>query len=373
MIAAFSNKGLAVTPDNEERRIAIFRDNKLRLLMTLAGFERLGIDDEPDTTWIIPSTLSAKELHETHEIIEKHRNNPIMEYGDEDPLTAEEMLRRAPTVKPPRADYDDDSQDDGIVSDEEDDFLFRAGGPTEINKKPAALQELKKKRRKRRQIASGDEGEGISDEMREARRNAKMLADREKRRKMKSQLLVRDSDDESNEELDREFFAREEALRMGQGEKVLEALRAGRVGIMVEGAKKRKSAGGDRGLGKRARIGLATSVTDNNVESEGSNDSSSPLLRPPDSISSDEESVNTSLSSPRILPSREKEPEDSLADGAESSSQERVRSKASALTLRDWRDDENEAGHKEEEDAPRASAGGRRRARAVVADDSDDE
>lgn len=33
-------------PDTSERRTAMFKDNKLRLLITLAGFERLGLEDE---------------------------------------------------------------------------------------------------------------------------------------------------------------------------------------------------------------------------------------------------------------------------------------------------------------------------------------
>ena len=81
-----------VKPDNDERRIAMFKDNKLRLLMTLVGFERLGLDDEPDATWIVPSTLASIALQETHALIEKHCNNPIMQYCEDDPISAEDLL-----------------------------------------------------------------------------------------------------------------------------------------------------------------------------------------------------------------------------------------------------------------------------------------
>ncbi len=245
LLAMHLMKKTVVTPDNEERRMAMFKDNKLRLLMTLAGFERLGVEDEPATTWIIPSAITARELYETQGMIEKHSSNPVTEYCDEDnQLTAEEMLRRAPSQKKPRVEYDDDSEDNGIVADGEEEFLFRSGGPTETNKRFDALDKLKKKRRKR--MVKGDEDGGISEDTRKSKRKAKLAADREKMRKMKSQFLVRESDEESNEELDRAFFAGEEALRRAQ------ALKAGDVSVIsissvLKKSKKRKSRANEDG------------------------------------------------------------------------------------------------------------------------------
>ncbi|KAK4694485.1 replication fork protection complex subunit TIMELESS/Tof1/Swi1, partial [Lecanoromycetidae sp. Uapishka_2] len=226
---------IVITPTTDSIRTAVFKDAKLRLLMTLSGFERLGIDDEPDASWIIPSSLTSAQLRHTHDIIEQHRMNPIFEYGEDDPMTAEDLLRRKPTDKPKRAEYDDDSEGDGILSDTnmEEEFLFPAGGPTiKPNPHKSALDELKKKRRKRHVVSSDGEG-GLDDETREARRKAKELADSEKRMKIKSREFVHDSDDDSDEDRDREFFAREEARRKGQGERVMEALRAGRVTRVV--------------------------------------------------------------------------------------------------------------------------------------------
>lgn len=362
-----------MSPDNEERKIAMFKDNKLRLLMTLAGFERLGIDDEPSTTWLIPSALSARELSLTQEMIERHRKNPTMEYGDEDPKTAEEMLRRAPTARK-RAEYDDDSEDEGIVSNEEEDFLFRAGGPTETNKKSAALARLKKKRRNRRTVASGDDVGDISDDTREAKRKARLEADREKKRKMKSKLLVRDSDDESDEDLDREFFAREEAIRKGQAERVREALQAGRITAVV-GTQKRKSDASERGDGKRARLDL----TAFNTEDPDVVDEQSPWAPPgrSASLSSDiDESPSTPFSSPPISSSQEKGPEDMMMDDARiDSSQEQIRNKASSLTLIDQGTyTGSEAGDEDENDVKVVPAGRRRvRATALLLDDSDED
>lgn len=352
----------------------MFKDNKLRLLMTLAGFERLGIDDEPDATWLIPSALSARELSETQDMIEKHRSNPTMDYGDEDPKTAEEMLRRAPTAQK-RAEFDDDdSEDEGIVSNEEEDFLFRAGGPTETNKKSDALARLKKKRRNRRAVGSGDEDGGISDDTREARRKARLKADQEKKRRMKSKLLVRDSDEESDEDLDREFFAREEAIRNGQAERVREALQAGRITAMV-GTQKRKSDAREEGHGKRARIDLTGSDTDDpDVMDEQS--SSAPRDRSASVNSDNDVSPSTPFSSPRISSSQEKVAENTVTDDARiDSSQERIRTKASALTLIDQGTDTGSEAGDEDEDDVMVAPMGRRRARgtALLLDDSDED
>ena len=223
---------IVLIPGTPERATARFKNAKLRLLLTLAGFERLGIDDEPGATWIIPSELPARDLHETHECIDRHRRDPVMLYGDEDPVSAEDLLRRKPSARPQRAEYDDDSDGDGIVPDGEEDFLFPAGGPVdEKARKRDALSELKKKRRKRRRIAASDEEEeqndGLDDATRERRRKARLEADLEKRRKIKSTELVGDSEDDSD--ADREFFRKEEERRKGQAGKVMEALRAGRV------------------------------------------------------------------------------------------------------------------------------------------------
>ena len=334
---------IVVIPDNEERRIAMFKDNKLRLLMTLVGFERLGIDDEPDATWIIPSSLSASELHEIHQIMEKHRNNPIMEYGgdDEEPIRSEDMLRRAPTAKTHRAEYDDDSDGDGIVSDEEE-FLFPAGGPTNKNRR-SALEDLKKKRRRRR-ISANQEGGGLDDETVALKQEARKLAELERRRKIKSEKFVRDIDDESDEEQDRAFFAREEERRKGQAAKVREAFEAGRVTTVVEG-RKRKSLDVDKGKRKRSRLDL--DLSDSDIGAPSDNDSSSPESHGVDvSLNSDEESSVTPSSSPRVDSSQEKsipasrKPEPPkqkprLVGRRLDSSQERITDKASELSLID--------------------------------------
>lgn len=322
---------ITIIPDTETTRTAIFKDAKLRLLMTLSGFSRLGVDDEPGATWIVPSSIPSSALRHTRDVIEQHRRNPIFKYGDDDPMTAVEMLRRKPAEKAKRAEYDDDSDGDGIVSDQdvENEFLFPPGGPTN---RRTALESLKKKRRKRH-AASSETENALDDASREARRLARERADLEKQRKIKSAEFVIDSDDESDEERDREFFAREEARRREQGERVREALRAGRVKRSIEGEaikpgvveKKRKGEeGGDGGRGKRRRgSGEESDLEDGEMWRKGRNEreeatdddtddvyaSDNPLPPPPPplrsavSVSSsedddDDDDADTPLSSP---------------------------------------------------------------------------
>lgn len=319
---------IVVIPDSDSTRTAMFKDAKLRLLMTLSGFESLGVDDEPGATWVIPSSISSADLRHTHDVVEQHRKNPIFEYGEDDPKTPEEMLRRKPAEEAKRAEYDDDSDGDGIVSDTnmQEEFLFPPGGPTnKPNPHHTALNSLKKKRRKRHTVASDNES-GLDDETREERRRAREKADLEKRWKIKSAEFVKDSDDESDEERDRDFFAREEARRRGQGEKVREALMAGRVSRTVEGekvkpavkSKKRKSdaAGSTRRRKKRKEGGdvdvdedvapwrksrkESVDLTDDDIDAEMGGTSSPPRRRGPFDDSSESGREDTPLSSPPL-------------------------------------------------------------------------
>ena len=274
--------------------MALFKDNKLRLLMTLVGFERLGIDDEADASWIVPTTSTAQELQQMHDVVAKHRNEPVMQYGDDEPISAEDMLRRKTQRKHRRAEFDDDSDRDGFLSEDNDDFLFPAGGPT--NRKSDALAELKAKRRRRRVDGSGSEDD-LDDGVIAARRKARLLADLEKRRRIKSKEFVTGSDDEEDEERDREFFAQEEQRRKVQSEKVAKALVTARAEVDRKSkTKKRKPQDEEIEKHKKARHneGNADSGTDDNHLME---DSSSP----PEGLNSDiseNEASDTPLSSP---------------------------------------------------------------------------
>ena len=378
---------ITVTPDTEPTRIAMFKNPRLRLLMTLAGFERLGDVDEPNATWIIPSSLTSAQIRRTNETIQHHRDKPVLEYGEDDPMTAEEMLRRKSTEITRRVEYDDDSEGDGIVSDNNDaeEFLFP---PNKRMSHKSALDELKKKRRKRHMVQSGDESE-LDEAARQAKRKARELLELEKRRKIKSHEFVRDSDDETDEERDRDFFAREETRRKGQGNKVMEALRAGRIkktveseeiepyAAVVKGRRKRKSEGIDAGKGKRRRGDDRRDESDETHsagDTTGDEDvdmlqtSSSPHRRALSISSSDDsEEEETPLSSPHLEGLSPPPKEGGKSPAELSSSQD-----ASDIPFHppDILDEKTEEA--DEDAAERVPSTARRRGR-VVLDDSDSE
>ncbi|OCL07791.1 topoisomerase 1-associated factor 1 [Glonium stellatum] len=224
---------IVVKPDNDERRISMHKDNKLRLLMKLVGFQRLGLDDDPEASWIIPSFISASELKESIDFIRKFEfDPPVYENGK----TAEDFLRSKAAARRRRASFDDDSEGEGR-SEGEGGFEFPIGGPTA--RKSDALEELRNRRR-RRLRRSGTPQE-LDDEEKAQRAEARQRADLEKRRKIKSDMFVHDSDDESNDERDKAFFAKEEEIR--------KAARRSTQKVVTEGtpderrSKKRKSMG----------------------------------------------------------------------------------------------------------------------------------
>ena len=341
----------------------MFKDNKLRLLMTLVGFERLGSDDDADASWIIPSSSTAQELQQMHDVVDKHRNEPVMQYGDDDPISAEDMLRRKVQRRHQRAEFDDDSDRDGFLSEDQDDFLFPAGGPT--NRKSDALAELKAKRRRRRVDGSGDEDD-LDDGVIAARRKARFLADLEKRRRIKSKEFVTGSDDEEDEERDREFFAQEEQRRKIQSEKVAKALLTAKTQVdPMSKTKKRKPQDEESEMHKKARHseGNADSETD---DGHLMDDSSSPQGL--DSDISENEASDTPLSSPHDTPSEHvqvKQADKTLRADTETAMNQ-VADTATKISSLDVTDDEDDH---QDVSVPMMS---RRRLRLAVIDSDED-
>ncbi|QDS75731.1 hypothetical protein FKW77_008264 [Venturia effusa] len=278
---------ILVRPDTDERRKQLFKDNKLRLLMTLCGFLRLGEADDPEASWIIPTSVEPSKLEEAVKIINGHEYEPPT---FEDGKAAESFLRskaaaeRAVERRERKAVFDDDS-DNGI--DYEEEFEFEAGGPT--NRK-SELEKMKKTRKiRRRKEGSDDEDESLSEEMRKKRRDQRREAELEKRRKIKSEMYVHSSDDATDEERDKEFFAQEEIRRNNAGKNFLRALETGTKVSARESTKKRKAtASGKTGGKKKKRKGIASL--------SGSDDDNSPNVVEDDeeqriiAISSEEES-----------------------------------------------------------------------------------
>ncbi|KAF1836984.1 drug resistance protein MdrA [Decorospora gaudefroyi] len=196
---------ILVKHDTEQRRIAMFKDNKLRLLMTLVGFSRLGEHHDPDATWIVPSSLSSAQLQESIGLIRKFEFDPPTY---EDGKAPEDLLRSkaaAARRSARRVDFDDDS--DGIDRDsEEDQGEYAQAGPTERDA-DGPRKKLKRRRRQRTPVELDDEEK---DRRAEARREKEI----QKQAKALSTMYVHDSDDEDwDAEKDAAFFAREQAIR----------------------------------------------------------------------------------------------------------------------------------------------------------------
>jgi replication fork protection complex subunit Tof1/Swi1 len=201
---------IVVKADNSARKIAMFKNGHLRLLMKLVGFQRIGEEDDPECPWTTPSSLSADQLKQSLDLVKKFEfSPPVFDDGRE----AGDFIKRVSAGTAPRRKAVFDDEDDGIDNDSEEELLFEPGGPTAM-KKSDPLEALKKNRRRRRKEGSEDpEANHLTDEQLKARAEARQHRELEKNRKIKSELYVHDSDEEDDEERDRLFFQQEEKLR----------------------------------------------------------------------------------------------------------------------------------------------------------------
>ncbi|KAJ8068774.1 hypothetical protein OCU04_002470 [Sclerotinia nivalis] len=262
---------ILLNPDNDDRKTAMFKNDYLRLLMKLVGLTNFGAADDPDTSWIVPSAKSADQIKEALDLIKKFEFAPPT--FDDDKGALDQIRRVSAGMNRKRAAFDDES-DNGIDDDEEE-LLFEPGGPTAM-KKPDALKALKKNRRRRRNEGSEEpESRGLTNEQIEARAAARRARELEKNRKIKSELYVRDSD-EDDEENDRIFFEAEERLRQQNKINIMKELLG--VGQQRENGKKRMAGaldGEGEGedvimTGSKKRASSATSLdSDEEIEDVG--------------------------------------------------------------------------------------------------------
>lgn len=223
----------------------MFKNGHLRLLLRLVGFRCIGAPDDPTASWAVPSTLTAAQIKEACDLIKKFEfAPPTFDDGKE----AGDLIKRvsAATSSRKRAVFDDENSNDDLDGDSDEEALFPAGGPT--NKVSEAMKALKKSRRKRRREVTAEDGETtkLSDEQIDARNEARRQRESEKKRKIKSELFVHDSDDESDEERDRLFFAREEQLRRKTGAEIVKELE--KVEKQVSGGKKQTAKRGSSAM-----------------------------------------------------------------------------------------------------------------------------
>ena len=251
---SWSQISITLTPSavvrsiSDEIATAMVKNARLKLFMGLVGFERLAFEDAVDAVWVVPAALTSRELGKTLSIIENFEQSP---WASEDPdVSPEDLLRR---VRHTARDDEDDVRRDAFIDDSEgddevEDFMF----PDNVRSKPPTergLEALKEARRKRK---NNSERQPLNDEVAEARRQAKEAAALERRRKIKSELYIHNSDEDMNEEESKEFFAREEESRKKQAERVRRALA---LGISDGGGqtRKRKSTAESDAIGKRRK------------------------------------------------------------------------------------------------------------------------
>lgn len=182
----------------------MFKDNKLRLLMTLVGCSRLGEAHDADATWIIPSSFTSEDLKQAIDWIHKYEFDPPTYEDGKGPETLVRSKASAARRSTRRVDFDDD-EDDAENASEEDHGEYAADAPT-ARKPDGERKKLKRRQRVRTPVELDEEEQ---DRRAEARRKKEL----EKMAKEKSTIFVHDSDDEDDEERDAAFFAREEALR----------------------------------------------------------------------------------------------------------------------------------------------------------------
>ncbi|KAI0420274.1 timeless protein-domain-containing protein [Xylaria grammica] len=225
---------VSIRPDDDARRTAMFKNSHLRLLMKLAGFERLSptLDESPESSWVVPAPLSSEQLQDTLDLINKAEFDPPT---FDDGALAQDQLRRK-TAPRKKAVFDDD--EDGI--DDDDEILFPAGGPTNRKVADDFLDKPKKTRRRRRRRS---DSEPLTEEQLEEKERSRRERERAKAKRFKSELFVHASDDESDDgERWAEFYANEERIRQKQKAVALSASNTAIDDILAKTAEKRKAA-----------------------------------------------------------------------------------------------------------------------------------
>ncbi|KAJ5731089.1 uncharacterized protein N7483_005597 [Penicillium malachiteum] len=265
-----------VNAQDEFCQNAMFANAKLRLLMGLVGFERLGVEDVPGASWVITPTLKASDLRETISNLNHTLVNPIPEGSDEDPRT---LLRRK-DIGSGRNSGVHEALDVNFGSESEGEETVPDGimFPLNPRSKSSALDELKKKRKKKTRATSEGEREPLDDEILEAHRQARLANALARQQKIKSELFIHPSDEESDEEADREFFRLEEERRKAQAENIKTAMLTGIVakstakGKKKASVRKRKSDEGISAAGKSKRRRRESGSAESDADSDSDGD-----------------------------------------------------------------------------------------------------
>lgn len=276
--------------DTNERKEALFRDKFLRLFLDTLGCQRLGAPEDVDGAWIIPSEVTPAQIREGLSKIQSAEHDGVeLDEGK----TALDCLRNK-SASSRRAAFE-------AGTDESEGDLDAPLFPPNLREKRKATEGDEAPKKKRR-LTRRNHKELTEEELQE-KANAKRKRDSEKNAKIKSALFVTESDDESDEERDREFFRLEEERRrkvkavIGRA-LAKEAIREERGQVESEDEDGDGAARGGKGR-KRKRKGRKDVESGDDVEMADEEDSA-PMRRATNSVvSSDEESSDANSEFPR--------------------------------------------------------------------------
>jgi replication fork protection complex subunit Tof1/Swi1 len=227
--------------DSAERKLALFKDKHLRLLLTAVGYQRLGVAEDTEASWILPGEVSSTKLNDIATKIQQAEFDPPTFDG----RSATDMIKpkgsyvRRETNTGPFGDASDAEEGASEADNDPDAPMFP---PNLREKRKQAAGDDEEAPKKKRRLQRRNAGEDPTDSDAERRAESRREKERERNERIKSKLFVTASDDESDAEGDAEFFRLEEERR----QKMKGIIRNQLLAEMNEVGK------GDGGKGKKA-------------------------------------------------------------------------------------------------------------------------
>lgn len=231
-----SAEPIKIKHDREDIRLALVKDKHVRLFMTVLSFTHQDflMADPPYAEWTIPASVPTERLSANLDLIAKTEFAPPI---FEDGKAPEDLVRRKyiHASQPRRVGEvgsGSDSEGGSIASDLEE-GLFVSEFPPDP-KEPSKSRPPKDGPRRSRH----KKDELLDDEVLEERRAARRRLERERAQKIKSNLYISRSDDESDDERDRAFFEMEKRLATKTARNVVQAQRRAKEEMKEKAAKK---------------------------------------------------------------------------------------------------------------------------------------
>jgi replication fork protection complex subunit Tof1/Swi1 len=198
--------------DSAERKLALFKDKHLRLLLTAVGYQRLGVAEDTEASWILPGELSSTKLNDIATKIQQAEFDPPTFDG----RSATDMIKpkgsyvRRETTSGPFGDASDAEEGASDADADPDAPMFP---PNLREKRKQTEGDDEEAPKKKRRLQRRNAGEDPTDSDAERRAESRREKERERNERIKNKLFVTASDDESDAEGDAEFFRLEEKRR----------------------------------------------------------------------------------------------------------------------------------------------------------------